>query len=161
MEFVRKKYINILNDHINDQNIKVITGIRRIGKSTILNQFINFLLNDLKIMNTQIQKYDFNNPFLVKKTYPKVYQEILKKAIKNETNYLFFDEIQEIKNFERLIIGLYENKDFDFDIYITGSNSHMFSSELVTLFTGRTFELEIFPFSFIEVCEFLLNNNSH
>jgi predicted AAA+ superfamily ATPase len=80
-----------------------------------------------------------------------LYDEIIKKSKNNQTNYVILDEIQEITNFEKCIIGLYENTTFKFDIYLTGSNSHMFSSELRTLFSGRKIELSIFPLSYNEL----------
>jgi predicted AAA+ superfamily ATPase len=79
--------------------------------------------------------------------------EIESKANAFKTNYVFLDEIQEIKDFEKCIITLFEHQNLKFDIYLTGSNSHMFSSELITLFTGRTYELTLFPFSFKEIIE--------
>jgi predicted AAA+ superfamily ATPase len=69
-----------------------------------------------------------------------------------------FDEIQEINDFEKTIITLFEHKKFKYDIYITGSNSKMFSSELVSLFTGRTSEIEVFPFSYNEILNGVSNN---
>jgi predicted AAA+ superfamily ATPase len=79
----------------------------------------------------------------------------------NKINYVFLDEIQEIKDFEKCVITLFEHKTLKFDIYITGSNSHMFSSELITLFTGRVKEIITFPFSFKEINQnFLPKENS-
>jgi predicted AAA+ superfamily ATPase len=89
-----------------------------------------------------------------------LYDNILKNSIKGKKNYIFLDEIQEIKDFEKCVIGLYENKDIDFDIYITGSNSRMFSQELATLFTGRETEIHIFPLSFKEIYDFSIQKTN-
>jgi predicted AAA+ superfamily ATPase len=86
--------------------------------------------------------------------------EIESKSDSTKTNYVFLDEIQEINNFEKCIITLFENKKYKYDIYITGSNSHMFSEELATLFTGRTKKIKIFPFTFKEVKENVLTSMS-
>ncbi|MDR2568427.1 MAG: AAA family ATPase, partial [Mycoplasmataceae bacterium] len=135
MLIIREKYLQELSKWKDKHVIKVLTGIRRSGKSTILNQYKNLLI-EKNISEKQIKLYDFNNPKLLKLTYEEVYDLILENSIPKKTNYIFLDEIQDIKEFEKCIIGLFENKEYVFDIYLTGSNSHMFSEELATLFTG-------------------------
>lgn len=154
MEIQRINYIQKLKEWKDTHSIKVLTGIRRCGKSTILNQFIKTLDKSENII-----AYDFNNPKLITgHDHLSLYDEILSKSKKNIINYVFLDEIQEIINFERCVIGLFENKDYKFDIYLTGSNSKMFSSELRTLFTGRTKEFRIYSFTFKEIYENIYKN---
>jgi predicted AAA+ superfamily ATPase len=83
----------------------------------------------------------------------------LQKADSKKTNYVFLDEIQEINKYENAVITLFENKKIKFDIYLTGSNSKMFSSTLATLFTGRNHEIKIYPFSFKEYMMFATQQN--
>jgi predicted AAA+ superfamily ATPase len=147
-EIQRKDYLQRLNELKDRHFIKVLTGIRRSGKSTILKQFIHQLKTKYVIDSNQIINYDFNNVNLKKYTYKKLYDEIINKSSKNTTNYVFLDEIQEVKNFEKCVIALFENKQIKFDIYITGSNSHMFSSKLATLFTGRNAPIYVYPITF-------------
>ncbi|MDR2653846.1 MAG: ATP-binding protein [Mycoplasmataceae bacterium] len=142
----RENEIHQMNEWKDKHVIKVITGLRRVGKSKILQEFIKDNLSSSNVIY-----YDFNKIELEKLTYPQLYDEIIKKSKNNQTNYVILDEIQEITNFEKCIIGLYENTTFKFDIYLTGSNSHMFSSELRTLFSGRKIELSIFPLSYNEL----------
>ncbi|GHU50753.1 ATPase [Bacilli bacterium] len=82
--------------------------------------------------------------------YKNLKAKILSNAVKDKVNYLFLDEIQDVKNFERTLIQLFESKTIQFDIYITGSNSVMFSSSLATLFTGRNIEIKVYPLAFKE-----------
>jgi predicted AAA+ superfamily ATPase len=82
-----------------------------------------------------------------------LYNIIIKQSLSNKINYVFLDEVQEVKEFEKCVIGLFENKKIKFDIFITGSNSHMFSKELATLMTGRTSEIQVFPLTYKELKE--------
>jgi predicted AAA+ superfamily ATPase len=86
---------------------------------------------------------------------------MMDKSSHSEINYVFLDEIQEIKDFEKCIITLFENKQFKYDIYITGSNSKMFSEKLATLFTGRSAPINVFPISFKLFHEQLNNEYSN
>jgi predicted AAA+ superfamily ATPase len=136
--------------------IKVLTGIRRSGKLTILNQYKTILKNEFHISADQIFSYDFNDyEHNSKYNWKTLLEEIIKKSVKNTTNYIFLDEIQEIDKFEKTLISLFESKNINFDIYIAGSNSKMFSTELATLLTGRTYEIFICPITFDELnnCE--------
>ncbi|MDR2653801.1 MAG: ATP-binding protein [Mycoplasmataceae bacterium] len=134
--------------------IKVLTGIRRCGKSTMLIQFINQLKTKFMVDADRIIYMDFNDARLRKKhNWESLIEYIEEKGDKQHTTYVFLDEIQDIPNFEDTIITLFENKEKQFDIYITGSNSAMFSKKNATLFTGRTSELKIFPLSFKEIYE--------
>ncbi|MDR2568322.1 MAG: ATP-binding protein [Mycoplasmataceae bacterium] len=156
--YFRKKYIDELLNLKDKHFIKVLTGIRRCGKSTVLVQFMNVLKNDYKINEKQIIYMDFNDSRLVKKYNWETLLNYLESiADKTNTNYLFLDEIQDIKGFENTIITLFEHKTLKFDIYVTGSNSKMLSSELATLFTGRHRDVHIMPLTLKEFNE--ITNN--
>jgi predicted AAA+ superfamily ATPase len=113
-------------------------------------------------MNTLKQKniiyYDFNDIELQELTYKELYKKIIAQSKINVINYIFLDEIQEINEFEKCVISLFEHKTLKFDIVITGSNSKMFSAELATLFTGRNVEIHVLPLSFSEIHDFLRKN---
>jgi predicted AAA+ superfamily ATPase len=117
------------------------------------------LLIGKQIQESQIIKYDFNDPLLSSVTYLDLYKQILEKANKNKINYLFLDEIQEVKEFEKCVTGLFEHKTIKFDIYLTGSNSHMFSEQLATLLGGRKIEIQILPLTYYELKNSDIENN--
>ena len=142
----RKKYLNTLIDVINTPDIKVITGVRRSGKSKLLDAFYDYLttLNNVNIIRIKLnlKKYDkLLNPEELYKYIDKNYKEGI-------TNFLLIDEIQLCIGFENIINSLHEEERFD--IYLTGSNAFLLSSDLATLFGGRVFEISMYPFSFKE-----------
>jgi predicted AAA+ superfamily ATPase len=96
-QYYRGQYIDQLLKLKDKHYIKVLTGIRRSGKSTILSQFQEKIKTDLNIKPEQIIKYDFNDPNNLQLTYLEIYNTIIKKAVKNKMNYVFLDEVQEIK----------------------------------------------------------------
>ncbi len=148
----RKEYIDKLLSYKDKDIIKVVTGLRRSGKSTLLELFKNKLI-DNGIIAEQTQFYNFEMPEnYLNKTWDSLYFEIKSKFQVNKTNYIFLDEIQNIPDFEKLVDGLYANKNID--VYITGSNANLLSSELATLLSGRYIEISILPFSFAEYLEF-------
>jgi predicted AAA+ superfamily ATPase len=145
---------------LRDQNIiKVITGVRRCGKSTLLQMFADELTAS-GILPEQAQFYNFEDPDLYSiGDWKQLYDHIKLKLLPDKKNYIFLDEIQNIEAFERLVDGLYIKKNCD--VYITGSNAMLLSGELATLLTGRYIEINILPFSYIEYLEALsLNRNS-
>ena len=147
----RKDYINKLIALKNKPDIKIITGVRRAGKSVLLNEFSKYILSVEQ--NANIIRINFNLlSFDELKDYRKLNSYIRDKYISGVNNYVFIDEVQMCPKFELAINDLYEMQEFD--IYITGSNAFLLSSDLATLFTGRYFELEVFPFSFKEFCEY-------
>ena len=150
-DIFRKSYIKNLKKYKDLDLIKVLTGIRRSGKSTILLQYIEELKKE-GLCDTQIVYYNFEKiqPDEIY-DYKILYNKIITKKIPNKKLYVFLDEIQEVKNFEKAINSLYLDKEID--IYITGSNAYLLSSELATLLTGRYIELKIYPFSFKEYLE--------
>lgn len=144
----RKEYIDRLLSYKDKDIIKVVTGLRRSGKSTLLQMFRNDLSKN-GITESQIQFYNFELPEnFLNKSWDALYFEIKTKLQSGKMNYIFLDEIQNITDFEKLVDGLYASENTD--IYITGSNANLLSSELATLLSGRYIEISILPFSFIE-----------
>ena len=147
----RKEYINKLLSYKDKDIIKVVTGLRRCGKSTLLALFRNRLLKD-GVTPEQTQFYNFELPEnFLNKSWETIYFDIKSKTQEGKPNYIFLDEIQNIADFERLVDGLYASPDID--VYITGSNANLLSSELATLLSGRYVEISILPFSFAEYLE--------
>ncbi len=144
----REIYLSKLRQ-LKDQNlIKVITGIRRCGKSTLLEAFKEELLSsgisaeNIVFLNfEERENLNFTN-------WTSLYDEIIKKVSSTEKYYIFLDEVQLINDFEKLINSLYTKKNID--LYITGSNAYLLSSELATLLTGRYISINIQPYSFKE-----------
>lgn len=148
----RKKYLEKLLSYKDKDIIKVITGLRRSGKSSLLDLFRMRLMTE-GVLPEQVQFYNFELPEnYLNKSWDTLYFEIKGKLHPDKPNYVFLDEIQNISGFEKLVDGLYASKDFD--LYITGSNAYLLSSELATLLSGRYVEISILPFSFAEYLEF-------
>lgn len=144
----RKEYINKLLSYQDKDLIKVVSGLRRSGKSTLLEIYSEHLSGQ-GIGVKQIQFYNFELPEnYLNKTWSDIYFEIKEKMQPNLANYIFLDEVQNIPFFEKLVDGLFASENTD--LYITGSNAFMLSSELATLLSGRYIEVSILPFSFKE-----------
>jgi len=147
----RKKYLNELLSLKNKPDIKIITGVRRAGKSMLLSEYIKVIKSIEEDAN--IILVDFNRIIFDEiKEYKKLNNYIRERHLPNVNNYVFIDEVQMCDKFELAVNDLYESQKFD--IYITGSNAFLLSSDLATLFTGRYFEIEVLPFSFSEYCEY-------
>lgn len=148
---IRQEYLNQLRLLKNQKVIKVITGIRRSGKSTLLELF----REDLKKQNIakeQIQFFNFEEEKNVDlRDWRKLHQTIEEKLVQNKMNYIFLDEIQKVDHFEELVNSLFVKKNVD--LYITGSNAFLLSSELATLLTGRYISIHLLLFSFKEYTE--------
>ena len=148
---IRQEYLNQLRLLKDQKVIKVITGIRRSGKSTLLELF----REDLKKQNIakeQIQFFNFEEEKNVDlRDWRKLHQTIEEKLVQNKMNYIFLDEIQKVDHFEELVNSLFVKKNVD--LYITGSNAFLLSSELATLLTGRYISIHLLPFSFKEYTE--------
>ena len=144
----RKEYMEILGKWREKKVIKVVTGIRRCGKSSLLRMFRDRLLDE-GLSETQIQEINFedldNEPLL---DYKMLYAHVREHLCPDRMNYLFFDEIQMVENFQKVIDSLFLLDNVD--IYVTGSNAYMLSGELATLLTGRYVEIRMFPLSFKE-----------
>lgn len=144
----RKQYINKLLSYKDKDLIKVITGLRRSGKSTLFDLYREQLYK-LGIGKRQVQFYNFELPEnYLNKNWDDIYFEIKNKLQVDKTNYIFLDEVQNIPQFEKLVDGLFASENTD--VYITGSNAFLLSSELATLLSGRYIEISILPFSFHE-----------
>lgn len=144
----RKEYISKLLSYKDKDLIKVVSGLRRSGKSTLLELYREQLLK-AGIGKRQIQFYNFELPEnFVGKNWDDIYFDIKKKLQTNKPNYVFLDEVQNIQLFEKLVAGLFATKNVD--VYITGSNAFLLSGELATLLSGRYIEISILPFSFNE-----------
>ena len=144
----RKGYIEKLTAYKDKDLIKVVSGLRRSGKSTLLELYRNQLLKQ-DVGKRQIQFYNFELPEnYFNKTWNDIYFEIKKKLQTDKPNYIFLDEVQNIPFFEKLVDGLFATENTD--VYITGSNAFLLSSELATLLSGRYIEISILPFSFKE-----------
>ena len=152
----RELYIEKIKSFIDKDIIKVLTGIRRSGKSVMLKLIMEELKQN-KIDEKQFININFENLINIElTTADKLHEYILKKAseIKKKC-YIFLDEIQEVKDWEKCINSLRVNEEYDFDIYITGSNAKLLSGELSTYLAGRYVEFVIYPFSFKEFLETL------
>ncbi|HRQ71105.1 MAG TPA: ATP-binding protein [bacterium] len=137
--------------------IKVITGIRRCGKSTLLELFREYLLEN-GVKNDQIISINFEDMnFSNLDDAQKLHDFVDSRLKKNAKNYVFLDEIQKVVDFQKAVDGLYIKKNVD--IYITGSNAHLLSGELATLLSGRYVEIEMLPLSFKEYIEFTGKND--
>jgi hypothetical protein len=144
----RKEYIEKLLAYKDKDLIKVVSGLRRSGKSTLLELYREQLIKS-GIGKRQVQFYNFELPEnFVGKNWDDIYFDIKKKLQVDKPNYVFLDEVQNIPLFEKLVDGLFATKNVD--VYITGSNAFLLSSELATLLSGRYIEISILPFSFNE-----------
>ncbi len=144
----RKDYLSILKNFKDQQIIKVITGIRRCGKSTLLELFQDYL-KESGVEDNQIISINFENAdYEELQDRKKLYEYLKSKLIKDKKIYIFLDEIQKVAEFEKTVDSLFINKNVD--IYITGSNAWLLSSELATLLTGRYIEIKMLPLSFKE-----------
>lgn len=144
----RKEYISKLLSYKDKDLIKVVSGLRRSGKSTLLEIYQEQLLKQ-GVGKRQVQFYNFELPEnYLGKAWSDIYFDIKKKMQPNKINYIFLDEVQNIPLFEKLVDGLFATENTD--LYITGSNAFLLSSELATLLSGRYIEISILPFSFRE-----------
>ena len=141
----RDFYLNKLKEVMGTPDIKVITGVRRSGKSKLLESFMTYVrAND---PDANIIHINFNlNSYESLAEYNALNHYIESAYIAGKNNFVFIDEVQMCEGFEKAINSLHASEKYD--IYITGSNAFLLSSDLATLFTGRTFEIKVFPFSF-------------
>lgn len=152
----RDKYMNDLYAVKNSPDIKIITGVRRSGKSFLMKMYIDELERiETNINIVRINFNDLENEYL--KDYQLFHDFIMKRYDKTKTNYLFIDEVQMCPNFELAINSIHNKRIYD--IYLTGSNAFLMSSDLATLFTGRYIEIEVFPFSLKEFKEYFNEND--
>lgn len=151
MKLIKRNYLNTLINVMGTPDIKVITGVRRSGKSKLLEVFKEYIKNNVEnynIIDINYNSLDFENI----KEYHKLNDFVKERYVKGMKNFLLIDEVQMCEGFEKTINSLHTEEKYD--IYITGSNAFLLSSDLATLFTGRTFEIEVYPFSFKEYIEY-------
>lgn len=147
----RKEYLDKLISWKDEQVIKVVTGIRRCGKSTLLELYREYLrrsgVSDKQIVTVNFE--DLENEWLL--DYKVLYDYLVKRLCNEEKTYIFLDEVQKVDGFEKVVDSIYIKKDVD--VYITGSNSYLLSGELATMLSGRYVEIKMLPFSFKEYTE--------
>ena len=144
----RKEYLDFLVKSKDRQIIKVVSGVRRCGKSTLFEIYKDFLLEN-GVAKNQIISINFEDMDYEELTdYKKLYEYIKSKMIEDKRNYIFLDEIQHVDKFEKVVDSLFIKENTD--LYITGSNAYFMSSELATLLSGRYIELKMLPLSFKE-----------
>lgn len=149
MEIKRSYYLNKLISKRNNKLIKIVTGIRRCGKSYLLDPiFKNYLLDNgvsenhiIKLELDSIENEEYTDP-------KKLYEYVMKKAVENDTYYVILDEIQKVPNFESVLNSFLRKPNLD--VYVTGSNSKFLSSDIITEFRGRGDEIKVYPLSFSE-----------
>ena len=142
----RDSYLEQLKAVMNVPDIKVITGIRRSGKSKLMDAFSDYLFsqNNANVIRIRLNIREFSAL-----TDPDaLYDYVTSQYQQDKTNYLLIDEVQMCSGFEKVIESLHEEEKYD--IYITGSNAFLLSSDLATLFGGRVYEVKVYPFSFAE-----------
>ncbi|MDE6409196.1 MAG: ATP-binding protein [Muribaculaceae bacterium] len=147
----RPLYLNKILPYIDKNIIKVLTGQRRVGKSYILNSVADHISNinpDANIIRINLEEFAFSHI----SDAESLNVEILKRLKEHRKNYIFIDEVQEVPGFERVIRSL--NLNPDIDIYVTGSNSAMLSSEIASRLAGRSIEVRVHPLSYLEYLEF-------
>ena len=147
----RKEYLDLLKKWKDEQVIKVITGIRRCGKSTLLNLYQDYLrtqgVADDQIVYVNFEELEYEDLL----DYKALYNYIKSRLHSEKTTYIFLDEIQQVADFQKAVDSLYVKQNVD--IYITGSNAYLLSGELATLLSGRYVEINMLPLSFAEFCE--------
>lgn len=152
----RSEYLNRIKNLKNTPDIKVIAGIRRSGKSILMQEYISYLKDHYEDIN--IIFIDFMDlSFEALKEYHALHTYVEEHYRQGKENYLFIDEVQMCPNFEPAVNSLYSKRKYD--IYITGSNAFLLSADLATLFTGRYIEIHVYPFSFKEYCKHYSDNS--
>lgn len=148
----RPYYVDKIMAYADTPFVKILTGVRRCGKSTILKMIMDRLRCEMGIADKQIVSYRFDSMEYEGMSAKQMYSELKGRLCKNGRTYFFLDEVQEIPNWERVVNSL--AADCDTDIYVTGSNSRMMSSEISTYLTGRYVAFRIYTLSFAEYLEF-------
>ena len=147
----RNEYLDQLKAWKDRQVIKVITGIRRCGKSTLLQLYQDYLrsegITDDQIISINFEELEYEELL----DYKVLYNYVKERLNETKTTYVFLDEIQQVEDFQKAVDSLYVKKNVD--VYITGSNAYLLSGELATLISGRYVEINMLPLSFAEFCE--------
>lgn len=154
----RPDYLQKLIDFKDKNLIKVVTGIRRCGKSTLFELYQDYLMSE-GVLQEQIVSINFEDMDYDELTdYKVLYRYIKERLLPDKTVYIFLDEIQNVDNFQKAVDSLYIKKNTD--IYITGSNAYMLSGELATLLSGRYVEISMLPLSFQEYMQTVPNDSN-
>ncbi len=148
----RPIYIDKIMQYVDTPFIKILTGVRRCGKSTILKMIMKKLVEEYGVSDEQIADYRFDSMEYDDLTAKQMYLELKGRIIKGKKTYFFLDEMQEIDGWEKVVNSI--ASDYDVDIYVTGSNSRMMSSEISTYLTGRYISFHIYTLSFGEYLTF-------
>ena len=148
----RKEYLEKLKKWKDKDLIKVITGIRRCGKSTLFEIYIDYL-KSIGIEDNHIISVNLENPDNEFDTYKELYKYVKEQIKDKKQYYVFLDEVQKVSDFQKAVDGLYIMKNVD--VYITGSNAYLLSGELATLLTGRYIEIKMYPLSFKEYLNYI------
>lgn len=148
----RPLYIDKIMAYVDTPFVKILTGVRRCGKSTILKMIMDKLRTERNVPANCILNYRFDSMEYEDMTAKQMFTELKSRLSENRKTYLFLDEMQEIKGWEKVVNSLVS--DYDVDIYVTGSNSHMMSSEISTYLTGRYVAFRIYTLSFREYLDF-------
>ena len=157
MKIIKRKYLQEIINVMGTPDIKVITGVRRSGKSQLLNMFMDYVKDNDKKSNIIFIDYNLDK-FDELKQYKELIDYINRRYDSQKNNYLMIDEVQMCEGFEKAINNFHAEEKYD--IYITGSNAFLLSSDLATLFTGRTYSIEVLPFSYSEYLEYYdIDNN--
>lgn len=145
---IRKEYLEQLKSWKDEMVVKVVTGIRRCGKSTLLMQYQDYLrengITDDQIISINFEELEYEHLL----DYRTLYGYIKERLCADKTTYIFLDEVQKVPDFQKVVDSLYVKKNTD--VYITGSNAYMLSGDLATLLTGRYVEISMLPLSFKE-----------
>ena len=154
---LREKYLAKIRDYYDVDLIKVITGIRRCGKSVLLSQIRDEII-EKGVLKENIMEINFENVNFEKiNTYQKLLTYIRKRIVNNQKYYIFLDEIQHVRSFEKALSSL--RVETNSSVFVTGSNSKLLSGRLASLLVGRCIEFKVFPFSFKEAYEFYFQPN--
>lgn len=148
----RPLYVDKIMAHVDTPFVKILTGVRRCGKSTILKMIMEKLRNERGVSEEQIVSYRFDSMEYEDMTAKEMYRELKSRLCSDGKTYLFLDEMQEIKGWEKVVNSL--ASDYNVDLYVTGSNSRMMSSEISTYLTGRYVAFRIYTLSFGEYLTF-------
>ena len=152
----RPAYMEQLISFREKQIIKVVTGIRRCGKSTLFDLYCEYLRND-GVQDDQIIRINLEDPdYFDIQDYMQLYNLVKGRLIPDRMNYVFMDEVQTVPNFQKAVDGLFIKANCD--VYITGSNANLLSGELATLLSGRYVEIKMLPLSFKEYISALGDN---
>ncbi|MDO4526845.1 MAG: ATP-binding protein [Candidatus Saccharibacteria bacterium] len=155
MKYIARPQLDILKKTMGTPDIKVITGVRRSGKSTLLKLFVEYVAKT--VTDANIVQIDFNNiSFEHLREYHALNDYIEEHYLAGHQNFVFIDEVQMCAGFEQAINSLHSSGKYD--LYVTGSNAFLLGSDLATLFAGRVFPVEVYPFSFREYLEYERDN---